>query len=146
MSLRLFFDLMVSKDSIWKFVKSERFIIVWWNVQWIGSLFILGWHHPGKLLVDIWLIVSIACYVLGINRMKKLGAISLALYSCLTIMFAGAMALLEYEYIFIHGHSLGFAALFVILLLLVALTNLVIAFRTLRILSKLDDDVEVEGW
>lgn len=146
MSLRLFFDLMVSKDSIWKFVKSERLVIVWWNVQWIGSLFILGWHHPGKLLVDIWLIVSIACYVLGLNRMKKLGAISLALYSCLTLMFAGVMALLEYEEIFIHGESLGLDVWFVILLLLVALTNLVIAFRTIKILSKLDDGVEVEGW
>ena len=137
---------MASKESIWKFVKSERFIIVWWNVQWIGSLFILGWHHPGKLLVDIWLIVSIACYVLGLNRMKKLGAISLALYSCLTLMFAGVMALLEYEEIFIHGESLGLDVWFVILLLLVALTNLVIAFRTIKILSKLDDGVEVEGW
>ena len=58
----------------------------------------------------------------------------------------GGNGIIRYEYIFIHGHSLGFAALFVILLLLVALTNLVIAFRTLRILSKLDDDVEVEGW
>ena len=132
---------MASENSIWKFVKSERLVIVWWTIQFVGLLLIFGFRYPGVLLVNLWLAVSIACYVLDTRNVKKLGAISLALYSCLTIMFAGAMALLEYEYIFIHGHSLGFAALFVILLLLVALTNLVIAFRTLRILSKLDDDV-----
>ena len=44
------------------------------------------------------------------------------------------------------GIVLGFDVWFVILLLLVALTNLVIAFRTIKILSKLDDGVEVEGW
>lgn len=78
--------------------------------------------------------------------MKKLGVISLALYSCLTLMFAGVMAFIEYEYVFIRGHSWGYEALLAILLLPVALINVVIAFRTIKILSKLDDGVEVEGW
>ena len=129
---------MVSKDGIWKFVKSERFIIVWWNVQWIGSLFILGWHHPGKLLVDIWLIVSIACYVLGLNRMKKLGAISLAFYAFFTLIVTGVIV---YYFVYDGGVNSEVVFYFILPILFITLLNLLMAFRAIKILAKKDDSV-----
>ena len=82
---------MASENSIWKFVKSERLIIVWWTLHLVGLLLIFGGRYPGILLLDLWLACSIACFALGSRRIKKLGAICLAFYAFFTLIVAGAM-------------------------------------------------------
>ena len=82
---------MASENSIWKFVKSERLVIVWWTIQFVGLLLIFGFRYPGVLLVNLWLAVSIACYALDTRNVKKLGAISLAFYAFFTLIVAGVI-------------------------------------------------------
>ena len=132
MSLRFFFDLMVSKDSIWKFVKSERFIIVWWTFQLLGWLLIFGGRFPGVLLFDLWLAVSILCFALGSRIIKKVGAICLAFYAFFSLIVTGAIV---YYLVYDGGCDSEVVIGFILPLLFITLVNLLIGFRTIKILK-----------
>ena len=123
---------MASENSIWKFVKSERLVIVWWTIQFVGLLLIFGFRYPGVLLVNLWLAVSIACFALGSRRIKKLGAICLAFYAFFTLIVAGAMV---YYLVYDGGCDSEVVIGFILPLLFITLVNLLIDFRTIKILK-----------
>jgi hypothetical protein len=123
---------MASKDSIWKFVKGERLIIVWWTLHLVGLLLMFGGRYPGILLLDLWLACSIACFALGSRRIKKLGAICLAFYAFFTLIVAGAMV---YYLVYDGGCDSEVVIGFILPLLFITLVNLLIGFRTIKILK-----------
>ena len=123
---------MASENSIWKFVKSERLVIVWWTIQFVGLLLIFGFRYPGVLLVNLWLAVSIACFALGSRIIKKVGAISLAFYAFFTLIVAGAMV---YYLVYDGGCDSEVMIGFILPLLFITLVNLLIGFRTIKILK-----------
>lgn len=145
MCLKLF-RFMVSKDSIWKFVKSERFVVIWWAAQWGGSLLCFGVPHAGKFLVDSFLLLSIVFFCR--KGWKKVGARFLAVYAGLTMIFAIILTLswglLAFDE-FVEDVDI-IKKLIVIAVPIVACINVLIAFRTIKILGRLEDGVEVEGW
>ena len=129
---------MASENSIWKFVKSERLVIVWWTIQFVGLLLIFGFRYPGVLLVNLWLAVSIACYALDTRNVKKLGVISLAFYAFFTLIVTGAIVCyLVYD----GGGDSEVVIAFILPLLFITLVNLLMAFRAIKILAKKDDSV-----
>ena len=130
--LRVLKKIMASKESIWKFVKSERLIIVWWTLHFVGLLLIFGGRYPGILLLDLWLACSIACFALGSRRIKKLGAICLAFYAFFTLIVAGAMV---YYLVYDGGCDSEVVIGFILPLLFITLVNLLIGFRTIKILK-----------
>lgn len=123
---------MASENSIWKFVKSERLVIVWWTIQFVGLLLIFGFRYPGVLLVNLWLAVSIACFALGSRRIKKLGAICLAFYAFFTLIVTGAIV---YYLVYDGGGDSEVMIAFILPLLFITLVNLLIGFRTIKILK-----------
>ena len=139
---------MVSKESIWKFVKSERFVVIWWSAQWVGSLLCFGVPHAGKFLVDSFLLLSIVFFVCNREGFKKMAARLLAVYAGLTMVFAIILTLswglLAFDK-FVEDVDI-IKKLIVIAVPIVACINVLIAFRTIKILGRLEDGVEVEGW
>ena len=129
---------MASENSIWKFVKSERLVIVWWTIQFVGLLLIFGFRYPGVLLVNLWLAVSILCFALGSRIIKKVGAICLAFYAFFTLIVAGAMV---YYLVYDGGCDSEVVIGFILPLLFITLVNLLMAFRAIKILAKKDDSV-----
>ena len=123
---------MASENSIWKVVKSERLVIVWWTIQFVGLLLIFGFRYPGVLLVNLWLAVSIACYALDSRNVKKLGAISLAFYAFFSLIVTGAMV---YYLVYDGGCDSEVVIGFILPLLFITLVNLLIGFRTIKILK-----------
>ena len=129
---------MASKDSIWKFVKGERLIIVWWTLHLVGLLLIFGGRYPGILLLDLWLACSIACFALGSRRIKKLGAICLAFYAFFTLIVAGVIV---YYFVYDGGVISEVVFYFILPILFITLLNLLMAFRAIKLLAKKDDSV-----
>lgn len=129
---------MALEDSIWKFVKSERLVIVWWTIQFVGLLLIFGFRYPGVLLVNLWLAVSIACYALDSRNVKKLGAISLAFYAFFSLIVTGAIV---YYLVYDGGGDSEVVIAFILPLLFITLLNLLMAFRAIKLLAKKDDSV-----
>ena len=123
---------MISRKSILKFLKGERFVIVWWTLHLVGLLLIFGGRYPGILLLDLWLACSIACFALGSRRIKKLGAICLAFYAFFTLIVAGAMV---YYLVYDGGCDSEVVIGFILPLLFITLVNLLIGFRTIKILK-----------
>lgn len=129
---------MASENSIWKFVKSERLVIVWWTIQFVGLLLIFGFRYPGVLLVNLWLAVSIACYALDSRNVKKFGAISLAFYAFFTLIVVGVIV---YYFVYDGGVNSEVVFYFILPILFITLLNLLMAFRAIKILAKKDDCV-----
>lgn len=129
---------MASENSIRKFVKSERLVIVWWTIQFVGLLLIFGFRYPAVLLVNLWLAVSIACYALDSRNVKKLGAISLAFYAFFTLIVAGVIVC---YFVYDGGVNSEVVFYFILPILFITLLNLLMAFRAIKILAKKDDSV-----
>lgn len=129
---------MASENSIWKFVKSERLVIVWWTIQFVGLLLIFGFRYPGVLLVNLWLAVSIACYALDSRIIKKVGAICLAFYAFFSLIVTGAIV---YYLVYDGGGDSEVMIAFILPILFITLLNLLMAFRAIKILAKKDDSV-----
>lgn len=97
---------------------------LWWLMQFC-ALFILS-RHLGHLLIDLLLLTSIIGYLFGKQKTSIIACFGLAVYSILMLIYAVILCLLAY----LDGADFFFGFLF-LSILIVAMTNIVISFRTI---------------
>ena len=122
-SLSLFYTLNFNLFNPMK-MYPKSYISIWWLTQFC-VLFILS-RHLGHLLIDLLLLTSIIGYQFGNHKTSIIASFGLAAYSIIMLIFTIILCILTY----LDGNDFCIW-LINLSILIIAITNIVISFRTI---------------